>query len=426
MMTTILIIGGVIAGVLLVVGIIITVREEQTVLDDRFSHYVEEEFEDAVALAEEQKTSAFSEWLDRQLEGSKFGDKIATNLAQADLKLRPAEYVAAMVIAAFLLGFFAWAIGGQNIVSAMIGAVVGAMAPRIYMRRQQSKRLVTFGNQLPDMLNLVVNGLRAGYSTMQALEAVSKELPAPLSVEFARVVKEMQLGIGMEESMDNLHRRIPSEDLDLIITAINVQREVGGNLAEILDTISYTIRERIKINGKEISKQYVISFIKKNKPFFEESSLSFFEMTVGMAFDYFAKKKVDIAIIEVGLGGRLDSTNIITPEVSVITNIGIDHTQFLGNTLEEIAVEKGGIIKEAVPVIIGETQKETKPVFETIAKQRNAELFFADQLVNKVYKSDLKGTYQEKNIRTVIQTIIELQRQGYNWILYVATNRISI
>ena len=210
MMTTILIIGGVIAGVLLIVGIVITVREEQTVLDDRFSHYVEEEFEDAVALAEEQKTSAFSEWLDRRLEGSKFGDKIATNLAQADLKLRPAEYVAAMVIAAFLLGFFAWAIGGQNIVSAMIGAVVGAMMPRMYMRRQQNKRLVTFGNQLPDMLNLVVNGLRAGYSTMQALEAVSKELPAPLSVEFARVVKEMQLGIGMEEALGNLHRRIPS------------------------------------------------------------------------------------------------------------------------------------------------------------------------------------------------------------------------
>ncbi len=249
-MTTILIIGGGISAVLLVIGIVISIREEQTVLDDRFSHYVEEEFEDAVALAEEQKTSPIAEWLDNQLEGSKFGSKIATNLAQADMKLRPAEYVAAMVIAAFLLAFFAWAIGGQNVISALIGAILGGMSPRIYMRRQSNNRLITFGNQLPDMLNLVVNGLRAGYSTMQALEAVSKELPPPLSEEFSRVVKEMQLGIGMEDALNNLHRRIPSDDLDLIITAINVQREVGGNLAEILDTISYTIRERIKIKGE--------------------------------------------------------------------------------------------------------------------------------------------------------------------------------
>jgi tight adherence protein B len=249
-METILIIGGVLSGVLLILGVVITVRDERSVLDDRFSHYVEEEFEDAVALAEEQKTSKLTEWIDDRLEGSKFGDRIATSLAQADLKLRPAEYVAAMVIASFLLAFFAWAIGGQNVISALIGAVLGALVPRFYMRRQQNKRLTTFGNQLPDMLNLVVNGLRAGYSTMQALEAVSKELPPPLSDEFARVVKEMQLGIGMEDALNNLHRRIPSDDLDLIITAINVQREVGGNLAEILDTISYTIRERIKIKGE--------------------------------------------------------------------------------------------------------------------------------------------------------------------------------
>jgi len=249
-MTIILIIGGGLSAVLLVIGIVITIRDEKSILDDRFSHYVEEEFEDALALAEEQKTTALSEWLDNKLEGSKFGDKIATNLAQADLKLRPAEYVAAMVIASFLLAFFAWAVGGQNIVSALIGAGLGGMVPRFYMKRQQDKRLVNFGNQLPDMLNLVVNGLRSGYSTMQALEAVSKELPPPLSDEFSRVVKEMQLGISMGESLNNLHRRIPSDDLDLIITAINVQREVGGNLAEILDTISYTIRERIKIKGE--------------------------------------------------------------------------------------------------------------------------------------------------------------------------------
>lgn len=250
MMTTILIVGGILAGIMLVVGIIVTVRDEQSVLEDRFSHYVEEEFEDAVALAEEQKTTFLSEWIDNRLEGSRYGDRIATNLAQADLKLRPAEYVSAMVIAGFLLGFLAWAVGGQNVVSALIGIVLGSMMPRFYMRRQQNKRLTTFGNQLPDMLNLVVNGLRAGYSTMQALEAVSKELPPPLSEEFSRVVKEMQLGIGMEDALNNLHRRIPSDDLDLIITAINVQREVGGNLAEILDTISYTIRERIKIKGE--------------------------------------------------------------------------------------------------------------------------------------------------------------------------------
>ena len=155
-----------------------------------------------------------------------------------------------MVIASFLLAFFAWAVGGQNIISAMIGAVLGGMMPRIYMKRQQNKRLVIFGNQLPDMLNLVVNGLKAGYSTMQALESVSKELPPPLSDEFSRVVKEMQLGIAMDDALNNMHRRIPSDDLDLIITAINVQREVGGNLATILETISYTIRERIKIAGE--------------------------------------------------------------------------------------------------------------------------------------------------------------------------------
>ena len=249
-MNIILIIGGGISAILLVIGIVVTVREEQSVLDDRFSHYVEEEFEDAVALAEEQKTSAFSVWLDNQLEGSKFGDRIATSLAQADLKLRPAEYIASMIIAGFLLGFFAWAIGGQNIISALIGAVLGGMMPRMYMKRQQNKRITTFGNQLPDMLNLTVNGLRAGYSTMQALESVSKELPPPLSDEFSRMVKEMQLGIAMEDALNNMHRRIPSDDLDLIITAINVQREVGGNLAEILDMISYTIRERIKIKGE--------------------------------------------------------------------------------------------------------------------------------------------------------------------------------
>ncbi len=137
-----------------------------------------------------------------------------------------------------------------NIPGILIGSIIGFFLPIIYMRRQQGKRLVKFDNQLADMLNLMVNGLRAGYSIMQALEAVSKELPPPISDEFRRVVQEMQIGIPMEVAMDNLTRRIPSKDLDLLVTAINVQREVGGNLAEILDTITHTIRERVRVKGE--------------------------------------------------------------------------------------------------------------------------------------------------------------------------------
>lgn len=173
-------------------------------------------------------------------------------------------------------------------------------------------------------------------------------------------------------------------------------------------------RERIKINGEMISEQYVSNFVEKHKPFFESNQLSFFEMTVGLAFDYFRSEKVDIAIIEVGMGGRLDSTNIITPEVSVITNIGLDHTQFLGNTLEKVASEKAGIIKTGVPVIIGETLPETKSVFEKIASEKNAPIVFAETCDASNYTSDLKGFYQQKNIRTVISTLRILQKKGWN------------
>jgi len=155
-----------------------------------------------------------------------------------------------MVIIGILLGFITWFFGGKNVPIALVGVLVGVMLPRIYVRRQQGRRLIRFNDQLPDMLNLMVNGLRAGYSTMQAMEDVSKELPPPISDEFRRVVQEMQLGIPMERALANLHRRIPSDDLDLTITAMNVQRVVGGNLAEILDTISYTIRERVRIKGE--------------------------------------------------------------------------------------------------------------------------------------------------------------------------------
>lgn len=168
-------------------------------------------------------------------------------------------------------------------------------------------------------------------------------------------------------------------------------------------------RERITINGKKISKNYVHKFVLNHKSFFENTHLSFFEMTVGLAFDYFSDKKVDIAIIEVGMGGRLDSTNIITPLLSVITNIGKDHTQFLGDTLDKIAFEKAGIIKPNIPVIIGEYTSETKPVFLEVAKQNNSEIHFAQDEKHPDYPCGLLGDYQLKNKKTVIETFRNLK-----------------
>lgn len=220
--------------------------------------------------------------------------------------------------------------------------------------------------------------------------------------------------------LNNPHNNFKS----IHVAGTNGKGSTSHMLASILQEAGYKVglytsphlkdfRERIKINGKEISKQFVTGFIKRNKSFFEKNQLSFFEMTVGMAFDYFSKKKIDIAIVEVGLGGRLDSTNIITPEISVITNIGLDHTQFLGNTLEAIAFEKGGIIKPNILVVIGEMQKETTQVFQRLAKKNNSKIVFADKEINKVYKSDLKGDYQSKNIKTVTQSIKILQQKGF-------------
>ena len=193
----------------------------------------------------------------------------------------------------------------------------------------------------------------------------------------------------------------------------SILQEAGYNVGLYTSPHLKDFRERIKINGKEISKQFVIGFIKRNKRFFETNQLSFFEMTVGMAFEYFSKQKVDIAIVEVGLGGRLDSTNIIMPEVSVITNIGIDHTQFLGNTLEAIAFEKGGVIKPNIPLVIGETQKETASLFKDLAKKNNSKIVFADKGVDETYKTDLLGSYQSKNVKTAVQTIKELREKAF-------------
>ena len=166
--------------------------------------------------------------------------------------------------------------------------------------------------------------------------------------------------------------------------------------------------ERIRINGKEIPKRTVTAFVNTHKDFLESQKLSFFEMTVGMAFDYFANEKVDIAVIEVGLGGRLDSTNIITPLVAVITNIGYDHMQFLGETLPEIAGEKAGIIKEHIPVVIGEYQEEVASVFLKKAAEMKASIQFASEDTT-MYKSDLLGDYQQSNTKTAVAAIKKLQ-----------------
>ena len=168
--------------------------------------------------------------------------------------------------------------------------------------------------------------------------------------------------------------------------------------------------ERIRINGEEVSRNFVVDFITKNKHFLETQQLSFFEMTVGLAFAYFATQNVDIAIIEVGLGGRLDSTNIIHPEVAVITNIGYDHMQFLGDTLPEIAAEKAGIIKQNTPIIIGEKQDAVRDVFVQKATQMNADIYFASDKQYD-YESDLLGSYQEKNMSTAIHAVNVLK--GY-------------
>ena len=162
-------------------------------------------------------------------------------------------------------------------------------------------------------------------------------------------------------------------------------------------------RERIKIDGQLISKKDTLDFILKNKNQYEKIEMSFFEYTVAMAFDYFANENVDIAIIETGLGGRLDSTNIISPEISIITNIGYDHTNLLGNSLEEIAKEKAGIIKKNTPVIIGRKQEETEHIFKSEAKEKNSSIHFCRKNFN--YSTDLKGEYQKENLNTALQAM---------------------
>lgn len=224
--------------------------------------------------------------------------------------------------------------------------------------------------------------------------------------------KDLTNTLALTKALGNPEQQFKS----IQVAGTNGKGSVSHMLASVLQSAGYNVglytsphltdfRERIKINGEHIPKANVIEFIARHKTFLETQNLSFFEMTVGMAFDYFAAKKVDIAIIEVGMGGRLDSTNIITPLLSVITNIGMDHMAFLGDTLEKIAGEKAGIIKKTVPVVIGETTPKTKAVFMKKAKKEMAPIHFAEVWDTRLPNCDLKGSYQKFNLKTCLKSL---------------------
>ena len=277
----------------------------------------------------------------------------------------------------------------------------------------------------------------------ETLDWMFNKLPMYQRIGGAAYKADLNNTITLLQLLDNPHRKFKS----IHVAGTNGKGSTAHMLASIFQeagfkTGLYTsphlrdFRERIRINGEMIPQENVVSFIERHQPEFEKIGLSFFEMTVGMAFDYFANENVDIAIVEVGMGGRLDSTNLITPELSVITNIGLDHVQFLGDTLEKIAGEKAGIIKENIPVVIGETQDETHKVFEDKAQQCHSPLYFADQIFdcdkihiesnviqeydiwknNELYleacEIPLMGNYQKKNLTTVA-CAIDLLREKF-------------
>lgn len=254
----IILVGAFILAAGVIVWGIISVRTEKDIIEERLINYEKEttSFLDLEELQDmpqdqEKRPSALQERLDSLVSERSFGRKWRQQLSRADLKLTVSEYAALHVISMF--GFFAlgyFVIFSQQIVMAILSGFIGFFAPRIYVSRLTSTRLIRFENQLPDTLGLWVNALRSGYSVLQSMEAIARDAPEPTATEFKRVVQEVQLGIDMDDALEHLVNRVESEDLDLVVTAVNIQREVGGNLAEILDVISHTIRERIKLKGE--------------------------------------------------------------------------------------------------------------------------------------------------------------------------------
>ena len=277
----------------------------------------------------------------------------------------------------------------------------------------------------------------------ETIEYLYSSLPIFQRVGKAAYKADLGNTLALDEHFNHPHRKFKS----IHIAGTNGKGSTSHMTAAILQKAGYKVglytsphlrdfRERIRINGEMIPKDEVTEFVNLNKDFFDKLKPSFFEMTVALAFNYFAKENIDIAVVEVGLGGRLDSTNIINPMISIITNIGLDHTDLLGDTLEKIAVEKAGIIKPNVPVIIGSTQPETTNVFKNKAKENNASITFADQVVtvknyipisdnlqrfemeykgnNLNIETDLLGHYQRFNIPPVLVCVDLLKEMGMN------------
>lgn len=242
------------AAVLMMLGaaIALIAGGGQSEVEERMDHYVSTG--GAITVASDQRPARrerdVADRIDEAIAGRGFTNRIRARIAKADAKLRVSEYIALMIISGAIVGFVAYLFFERSLILGALFGFAGVFIPRIYLGFAARRRLRAFEGQLSDTLNLWVNALRSGYSVLQAMEAIATELPPPVSVEFERVVQEVRLGLSVPQALANMLRRMPSEDLDLVVTAVNIQREVGGNLAEVLDIISFTIRERVRIKGE--------------------------------------------------------------------------------------------------------------------------------------------------------------------------------
>ena len=222
-------------------------------VDERLQQYVSNPAGEAAIIVEAPKSSrefAVADKVDKVIAGRGFSDSIKNRIAKADAKLRVSEYIAIQVLSIVGFGALGYFVFNESLVLAIIGGIVGFFIPQFYLSNAARRRLRAFEDQLVTTLNLWVNAIRSGYSVLQSMEAIATELDPPVAVEFERVVQEVRLGLSVTQALENMLRRVPSDDLDLVVTAVKIQRQVGGNLAEILDIISFTIRERIRIKGE--------------------------------------------------------------------------------------------------------------------------------------------------------------------------------